>query len=218
MISKYTEEEINIAGQHDKLPLECEQCHKVFYSYKRYILDKRSKNSFCSFTCLGISNRERVKLNCKNCDKEIYKTPSQIKKTKNNVFCNKSCAAIYNNCHKKYGYRRSKLEIWIENNLTNLYPNLSILYNNKEIINSELDIYIPSLSLAFELNGIFHYEPIYGSDKLSQIKNNDNRKFQACLEKNIELCIINTSSFGYFKEEKAKFFLSIITNLINSKQ
>lgn len=56
-----------------------------------------------------------------------------------------------------------------------------------------MDIYIPVLSLAFELNGIFHYEPIYGEGKLLSIQNNDDRKFQACLEHDIELCIINSS-------------------------
>ena len=79
------------------------------------------------------------------------------------------------------------------------YPNLEIHYNRKDAINSELDIYIPELELAFELNGIFHYEPIYGAEKLQQIQNNDDRKFQACLEKGISLCIIDTSSLKYFK-------------------
>ena len=80
-----------------------------------------------------------------------------------------------------------------------------------------MDIYIPSLNLAFELNGIFHYEPIYGKDKLDQITNNDNRKFQACLERKIELVIIDSSSLNYFKPGKAKKYLDIIINIINLK-
>ena len=81
----------------------------------------------------------------------------------------------------------------------------------------ELDIYIPSLKLAFELNGIYHYEPIHGSDKLNKIQNNDNRKFQACAEQGISLCIIDTSSQSYFKENTSEKFLKIIINIINSK-
>lgn len=131
-------------------------------------------------------------------------------------FCNSSCAASYNNRNKKFGIRRSKLEIWIEEELKKEYS-FEIIFNGKETINSELDIYIPSLSLAFELNGIFHYEPIYGEDKLKNIKNNDDRKFQACLEKNIELCIIDTSSAKVFKPERDRKYLDIVKKIINNK-
>jgi hypothetical protein len=88
----------------------------------------------------------------------------------------------------------------LQEKLTILFPSLDIHYNRKDAINSELDIYIPSLKLAIELNGIFHYEPIYDQDKLDQIQNNDHRKFQACAENGISLCIIDTSSLKYFKE------------------
>ena len=71
--------------------------------------------------------------------------------------------------------------------------------------------------MAFELNGIFHYEPIFGESKLEQIQNNDSRKFQACLENGIELCIIDASSLTYFKEKSAKKYLDIITNIIDNK-
>ncbi len=73
------------------------------------------------------------------------------------------------------------------------------------------------MKLAFELNGIFHYEPIYGDKKLGQIQNNDNNKFMACIENGISLCIIDTSKFGYFKLDAANKFLDIITNIIDDK-
>jgi hypothetical protein len=73
------------------------------------------------------------------------------------------------------------------------------------------------MKLAFELNGIFHYESIYGEAKLHQIQNNDKRKFQACLERGIELCIIDSSNLKYFKESNAKPYLDIIINIINKK-
>jgi len=142
---------------------------------------------------------------------------SQIKKSKLN-FCCQSCAATYNNTHKTKGTRISKLEVWLSKQLQQLYPNLEFQFNQKEAINSELDIYIPSLRLAFELNGIFHYEPIYGSEKLSSTQNNDNRKYQACIEQGIELCIIDTSHQTYFKEQTSLKFLNIIQNIINLKR
>lgn len=151
---------------------------------------------------------------CLHCGKEFKKNVGDIKKYPNN-FCSQSHAASYNNTHKTKGNRRSKLEIWLEKELTDLYPQLNIVYCDKETINSELDIYIPSLHLAFELNGIFHYEPIYGLKKLNQIQNNDNRKFAACLEKNISLCIIDSSKQERFTEKSSKQFLDIISNIIN---
>lgn len=166
---------------------------------------------------------------CLNCSKPIlydiplsldeYKTPisRRLNAMRTKKFCNHSCSATYNNTHKTKGYRRSKLEIYIENQLKLIFPDIIFEFNQKGAINSELDIYIPSLKLAFELNGIFHYEPIYGADKLSQIQNNDNRKFQACLERGIELCIIDTSTYSYFKEQTAKKYLEIVLNIIRSK-
>ena len=94
---------------------------------------------------------------------------------------------------------------------------LRINYNEINTINAELDIYIPSLKLAFELNGIFHYEPIFGNKKLVKTQNNDQRKFIACAELGISLCVIDTTSLKYFKEDNAKKFLNIITKLIDEK-
>jgi hypothetical protein len=190
----------------------CHYCNKKFKRTRLqiYISIKRNqKNLFCSKNCLAnFSKKYPDKTFCKNCGGEIN---GYLK------FCNKSCAAIHNNANKNYGNRKSKLEIWLNNELIKIYPKLKFKFNSKEEINSELDIYIPSLKLAFEINGVFHYEPIYGNDKLKQIKNNDNRKFQACLEKNIELCIINTSDQIYFKEKTSQKYLKIITNIINNK-
>lgn len=101
---------------------------------------------------------------CKNCKKLFQKAQSQINQTKNN-FCSSSCAATYNNTHKTTGTRRSKLEVWLETKLPEIYLNQEFHFNGKDTINSELDIYLPKLSLAFELNGIYHYEPIHGPKK-----------------------------------------------------
>jgi hypothetical protein len=165
---------------------------------------------------------------CKQCnciidyDKYLRKCADkkyELKKDKNNYnfFCSNSCAATYNNTHKTKGNRKSKLEYYLESKLKNLYPDLEIHFNRKDAINSELDIYIPSLRLAFELNGIFHYEAIYGENKLNQIQNNDKRKFQACLEQNIELCIIDASKLKYFKESNAEPYFKIVNNIIKNK-
>lgn len=220
MIILYTPEEFSQAKGRDFLKLECYICHKPFFKIKRKILlnlkGYGSPNKFCSLECNRISKITKIKVNCKYCNKEFLKQKNQFEKCPNS-FCNNSCSAKYNNAHKTTGYRRSKLELYLEKQLTTIYSDIKFLFNDKTTIKSELDIYIPSLKLAFELNGIFHYEPIYGQDKLNQIQSNDKRKFQACLENGIELCIIDASGLKYFKEDKAKKYLDIVDNIIKLK-
>lgn len=138
-------------------------------------------------------------------------------KSRKNTFCNKTCSAKYNNTYKTTGTRRSKLEVWIQDKLQIMYPTLQILFNNRDIIQSELDIYIPDLKLAFELNGIFHYEPIYGEKSLNRTQLNDKNKFYLCITNNIDLCVIDTSQQKYFKEQSSYIYLNIITDIINSR-
>lgn len=202
------------------ITIECPNCNKEFIRVKHVLLSKlvthNHQNIFCSKACSNNHQSKSMNVICKHCNKNFFKKHAQIKKHPNN-FCSQSCAATYNNTHKTKGNRRSKLEIWIESKLKELYPNLDIIFNESKAINSELDILIPKLKLAFELNGIYHYEPIYGEDKLQSIQNNDNRKFQACLERQIELVIIDTSDQKYFKEITSKKYLDIIINIINIK-
>jgi hypothetical protein len=215
----YTEKEFIYSKSRDLLLLECEHCHNRFEAQKHNIqwsLHCKYRNAlkFCSKECRRKNQIIKIKTFCNNCGIELLKIPSSISLSSHS-FCSKSCAATWNNSHKNKGYRRSKLENWIESELTKQYPNIQIDYNKTESINAELDIFIPSLKLAFELNGIFHYEPIYGHKKLQSTQTNDHRKFQACSEKNISLCVIDTTSMKYFREGKADVFLKIITNIIN---
>ena len=176
------------------------------------------KKHFCSSECKKLSSDLRCKseVTCKVCGKLFKKKKCDIKKTINN-FCSHSCNGTYNNTHKLVGTRRSKLEKWLEETLVAKFPQTDFTFNQKSIINSELDIYIPSMKLAFELNGIFHYEPIFGEEKLSQTQNNDHRKFQACAERGISLCIIDISGQKYFKESTSQKYLDIISDIINQK-
>lgn len=191
----------------------CNSCKSLYNVKHGHVYE----HNFCSRKCFSLFQKTSIKVYCKQCNKQFFKKPNQIKKTNNN-FCSRSCSAKYNNTHKKIGTKRSKLEIWIEKQLINLYPNLNIHFNRKDAIGSELDIYIPSLKLAFELNGIFHYEPIHGAEKLSQIQNNDKNKFQKCQENKISLHILDTSSLKIFKEDRAKKYLELIIKTIEMKK
>lgn len=218
----YTEEQFNLAKPKDKLPCECLGCKESFYRTKREIKffinpNHKATGDYCSPECKTHGSIKKQEVTCLNCNTIFNKQLCEIKRSPKH-FCSHSCNAEYNNTHKTTGTRRSKLEIWIEEQLTISYPNIEFHFNRKDTINSELDIYIPSLKLAFELNGIFHYEPIYGLDKLSQIQNNDDRKFQACLEQGIELCIIDASAMKNFKLVKAKKYLDIIIEILEKSE
>jgi DNA-binding XRE family transcriptional regulator len=202
------------------LPFECVKCGQTFYIEAKWVKNSiklhPNKHQFCSNKCKIEARKTSTIGSCSQCGKIIsIKSSDKSRSKSGNNFCSKHCSVTYNNTHKTTGNRRSKLEIWLEEQLTKQHPDLEIKYNDKTIINSELDIYIPSLKLAFELNGIFHYEPIFGPEKLSYIQNNDQRKFQACLEKQIELVIIDSSKMINFKPLKAQKYLDIILDILN---
>jgi hypothetical protein len=204
------------------MELQCDNCHQTFVRCKAEF-DRDILHKFCSFDCYTTFINNDIRLQCTQCCKTFSRRRCEItgnRKSRNtrsdNVFCSRSCAATYNNLHKNHGTRRSKLEVWLEEQLRVRYPNLEILFNAKEAINAELDIHFPTLGLAFELNGIYHYEPIHGERKLASIQSNDYRKFAACAEKGISLCVIDVSTMTYFKPAKGQRFLEIITNIVEA--
>jgi len=176
--------------------VECQNCGKqTTKSHCRY--NESVKNGwkiYCSIKCRYAHQEKGVEFFCAWCSKLIIKTPAEIRKTKTNVFCTKSCAAYYNNRHKKTGTRRSKLECYLEHQLKLNFPALDFSCNVNQIIGLELDFYFPELRLAIELNGILHYQPIYGSEKLNRIQELDKVKAQKCAEAKIKLCVVNNST------------------------
>jgi hypothetical protein len=201
------------------MPLNCCSCERLYHRTKKRVKSDvfylHMKRNFCSIQCFNETKVKSCSEQCRNCGKVTLRSPSERKKSKN-VFCNHSCAATYNNKNKKYGIRRSKLEIFLEKELKILYPNLEIIANGKEAIKSELDFYFPQLKFALELNGPTHYEPIYGLEKLTQIQRNDKQKFKLCHEAGIELAIIDVSKLSYLTSERKKDFLKIVKEYIDN--
>lgn len=216
MIPLFTNQEFDDAGSRDLLAIRCTACNEIFFKPKNYIQAIQSEKQhttgdFCSPKCRNTSRRKRIAVFCAHCGVGFIKHPCNI--TENN-FCSRSCAITYRNIHKTHGTRVSKLELWLQGQLPNLFPDLEFHFNRKDAIDSELDIYIPTLKLAFELNGIFHYEPIHGPDKLKQIQNNDSRKLQACIERGIEFCSIDVSMMKKFTEKGANKYLENIADIV----
>lgn len=198
--------------------LICENCKNTFQKNSRAYAAHRCKKSkffFCSRNCARqFSNKSTISA-CVNCTKEVLRSQAERRKS-TNIFCNKSCAASFNNKNKTHGDRRSKLERFIENKLKENKPNIKFLCNDKTAIKSELDFYFPDLKLGIEINGIFHYEPIYGLEKLSKTQQNDKQKFKLCHENGIELCVVSCLD-GYLKQEKLEKYWLEILQIINKR-
>lgn len=207
-----------VIESHDMSYIErtCDYCGETFLREKKDTT-KKVMNTFCSPKHHYLWKVEKKSYSCTQCSKEVSRRPKEVSQS-GNVFCCQSCAATYNNLHKTTGTRRSKLEQWLEDELTKIYPDLDFKFNSKHEINSELDIYIPSMKLAFELNGIYHYEPIHGQEKFASIQSNDQRKFQACAEIGIGLCVIDASGMKHFSKKNSQKYLDIIVDIIDGKR
>ena len=103
----------------------CTLCRKEYHR-KKSLIEKYNAGKilpFCSQSCYNSHRTKLIKIKCVNCGGEFDRQPAQISK---NNFCSQSCSAKYNNTHKTKGNLRSKLEKYLEKQLTELYPNLEI--------------------------------------------------------------------------------------------
>lgn len=223
--AQFTDEEFSSAKSRSLLSCKCKNCGKLFLRSKHDIqsdikaikLNPSSQSGFfCCSECASAYKSIQQLVICEQCGKEFYRKPSQIL---NHVFCSHSCAAIYNNTHKATGYHRSAIELHIESNLLMMYPNTTFIFNDRNICNGyELDIYIPKLHLAIELNGIIHYKPIYGTKKLKHTQYKDYCKQQFCQMKDIKLIIIDISNINHFTDDYKTKVLNLVCSFIDNKK
>lgn len=215
-IKTYGSKEITLSnGKRLCYLIACDNCGSLHYKAQCEILKglRRDKKFFCSRECHHKYHSTTQEVKCANCGVSFSKLPSQIAKTNNN-FCSKSCAATFNNKHKKFGNRRSKIELLIEQMLLAEYPELLFYCNQKDVIGSELDFYFPSLKLAVQIQGPLHYQPIYGQTKLDQIQSMDKEKRAACQAQNIKLIELDYSNDKYLNKERIEERLSQIKTIL----
>lgn len=193
--------------KHQKpLYINCRECKVEFIS--------KSNKKFCSAVCKNIVRKKYHRV-CQKCSIE-YRAEKQESK-----FCSCSCRSLFlklhTHAHTKSGLSRSKIEQYVEDRLLNDFSNLNIIFNDKNTIGLELDIYIPDLKMAFELNGVFHYIPIYGSGTLEKIQNRDKNKNIICEQIGIELITINLGNCN-FNKKYAKYVYDQIFKLIEQNK
>ena len=149
---------------------------------------------------------------CPYCGKTIKIKSALAKKRK---FCSGTCRNIHNN--KLINGSRSKAEDILYQRLIEEFPTLQIIRNDRNTLNGlEIDIFIPSLKIGIEWNGIFHYKDVHNNGKLQIIQEKDNLKKQICLEKGIELLVIQdlTSNKKFIFNEVEKIISLIQTKII----
>lgn len=180
-----------------KITLECAHCNKSFRKLKNLhtwcTTHTNQKEFFCCPRCANLHAIRSQTVTCKQCSKSFIKRLSEIKSYPNH-FCSHSCSATFSN-KTRLKTRRSKCEIALFEMLVKEFPNLDILPNDKTMLEGyEVDIAIPQLKLAIEWNGIVHFKPIYGQEKLNKIQNRDQEKLLLATNKNINLIIISDHS------------------------
>lgn len=157
--------------------LSCAYCGTTFERQSKNMhVSRRAINVFCGAWCQQ-KHRTFVNTsiqNCKTCGTIVRRQNTQAKKSKSGfIFCSKSCSATYRNKNAKKS-RRSKCEIKLFNLLQEEFPDLIMIANDKTMLSGmEVDIAIPSLMMAIEWNGIVHFKPIYGEEKLASIRQKD---------------------------------------------
>src|SRR5690349_21590856 len=93
----FTQDELINASSTDMLKLVCYNCNNIFEVTKKRIIQAntsktgRSRCKYCTLSCNGKAKSTSIEVICACCNKQFYKIPSEIKRTKNN-FCSSSCA------------------------------------------------------------------------------------------------------------------------------
>lgn len=204
----------------DLVELVCHHCGKskhIRQTHYNLKVAKGYKKFFCDNQCQGQWQTAvgTVTASCGQCGSSVTRKFGESESSKSgHIFCNTSCAATYNNTHKTTGYRRSKLEIWLETELRREFPNLDIYTNDRSAISLELDFYFPALKLAFEFNGICHYQPIYGQERFDSRIALDARKTKECEECKIELHVIDVSTMKVFNQKFSAPHLSTLRGIL----
>jgi hypothetical protein len=172
-----------------RVEINCMWCG-ILFSKKQSLFSYR-ENHFCSRLCSSRFQDKKHNVECFVCGKHFRKSKYQSEKRPRHC-CSSECVKVLNNNFKDWASNRSKLELAIENHLGVIFSGLDIRYNKTDM-GYELDIFIPDLKLAIEINGIYHYENIFKNNRFERTQQIDNEKVDKCRELGVNLFVINVS-------------------------
>jgi hypothetical protein len=125
--------------------------------------------------------KKRVDWTCPVCSATISIRPFEARIRK---FCSGTCRNNVNN--KNISGTQSKAELYLQKELKESFPDLHFICNDRKVLNGlELDFYFPTLNLAIEWNGIWHF-----INARKGVKKRDDLKQKLCKELGIELLVI----------------------------
>ena len=180
-------------------PKYCMGCSKEIEYEKR-------DNIFCNHSCSAIYNNTKrkssinvrevvkkqkppqfkVEWKCPVCTTVLVLNKSEADKRK---YCSGRCRNKVNNMI--YTGVVSKAEKKLYTRLRSEFPHLEILQNNRKVLNGlELDLYIPSLQIGIEWNGIYHYKKVHRDNSYERIQSSDKKKELLCIELGINLIVV----------------------------
>ena len=204
-------QELNSLKSRDFIPLICENCDKVFYKAKNNVQSSLKGHPnfalrFCSLKCHYNYQKSHnwINVECEECKITVAKQKSKITNNQYN-FCSKSCSAKFQNKNKTLGRsKKSKSETYLANLIRKDFKNLVVIENTRAVLpsNLEIDIYVSLINLAIEINGPLHSFPIFGNEKLLQIKEKDLRKKIEAKKIGCKFLTVDISKIKYWKETK----------------
>lgn len=193
----------------------CSWCGSSFTREKKNETRQLKRNlgykPYCGKACFDKALDQKIVFFCETCGASGLRSPGKLS-THN--FCSSSCSATFHNRNKAFGCRRSKLEIYIEECIQSELPDIWTVFNDRQALGLELDVYFPALRLALEFNGPLHYEPIYGDDTFHRIVDKDQQKLLQCAEQGIELIIIDVSSLSRFTPKAGQKYWNLLKPII----
>jgi very-short-patch-repair endonuclease len=177
------------------ITLNCDFCNKEFTNIKSQV--DKYQNHFCSKECKANyesivrkeENKEwgysKIECVCETCKTIIYRTPYEINRCKNNVFCSIECKDLwmknifpYTEEGKEH-YKNNGITTVLNNKYNNTVPELLVkqyLINNNISYEFQLlmynkfivDFYIPDKNIVIEVQGDYwHGNPLkYGDGKI----------------------------------------------------